>query len=97
MLTTGLIGNGSVQGDALPVVNKFNVFGTVASGTGAILPQAPGVDAVIFIANRGANTLKVYPPLAGKINGGTTDASVNLAAAATARYKSDRAGNYWTF
>jgi hypothetical protein len=84
----GLTAAGTDQGTALPVTapSVIHVFGTVASGTGAVLgiTHAP---AEVVIANQGANALSVYPPSGGSINGGATNGSFSLAAGLAATFR----------
>ena len=95
MLATGLVATGTVQGSAAPMRAKYNVFETVGSGLSALLPtRTPW--GVIFVTNKGANTLKIYPSPGYKIDSLSIDASTNLAAGATVRFASDGAGNWWT-
>ncbi len=58
---TALSATGSSQADALPIKKRGNVFTTVASGTGAVLPSSFAAGARIEICNRGSNALLVYP------------------------------------
>lgn len=96
-MATGLTAVGTTQALALPLNSKFNVFGTVAATTSAILPfGVPRTDEV-GIRNGGANALTLFPPVGGSINGGAANASVSIAAAATARFISDGNGNFWQF
>lgn len=97
MLTTGLVAQGTTQATALPLSGSFNVFGTVAASTGCVLPAGLNKNGEVLVKNNGANTLNVFPPLGGKINGGTANAAVTVAAAAALRLISDGVGNYWTF
>lgn len=60
---------------------------TCSSGNGVRLPAAnPGDEFVIANWSTGQTCL-LYPPSGGKINGGSSDASVNIATAKTARAK----------
>jgi hypothetical protein len=95
-LTTGVSGSpwisqpqnnltaaGTTQGNAyqIPTGQDFSVFGTVASGTGAILPSAGlGIGEYYSIANHGANALLIYPQVGGKIGTLATNAGYSLAA-----------------
>jgi hypothetical protein len=97
MLVTGLVAQGTTQAGAWPIQAVFNQFATVAASSGAILPSNVSKNSEIVVKNSGANSLAVYPPLAGTINGGSANASVAVAAAASARFISDGAGNFWQF
>ena len=78
-LATGLTAAGTVITDALDLTADTNVFGTVASGTGAQLPSCEIGDSV-EVYNGGANVLKVYPDTsANQINAVTAGTAVSLA------------------
>lgn len=78
---TGITATGATQATAYPIGAVRSRFGVVAASTGAVLPTgAPGDE--YTVANFGANSLTVYPPLGGTINGGATNAGVAVAAAA---------------
>lgn len=75
----GAIATGSAQADAYKISACTTRFGTVAASTGCVLPiGAPSDD--YAIANFGANTLNVYPPVGGTINNGSVNAAVTIAA-----------------
>ena len=84
-VTTPQTATGSTQTDAFPIVSKFTIFGTTASNTGALLPARGRV----LIVNSGANPLKVYPPVGGNINGGSTNAAFSLTNAKSAIFESN--------
>lgn len=74
--STGLTAAGSTQATAFAIVSSFSIFGTAAGSTGAILPNAPGI---FFVANNGTGqTITLYPPVGGNINGGTLNASISI-------------------
>lgn len=78
----GAIATGTTQATAYVLAACVTRFGTVAASTGALLPPAaPGDDYIV--ANFGANTLTVYPPLGGSIDNGSANAGVTVAANAT--------------
>lgn len=62
-----LVAAGTTQATALPIVNDINMFATVAAGTGGVLPSFGSAFVAVF--NGGANSLNVYPPVGGTING----------------------------
>lgn len=51
---------------------------TAAATTGVRLPASVSPGDVFFVANGGANTMHVYPPVGGNINGGSTNAAYDL-------------------
>lgn len=59
-LTDGIAAAGSTQGTATQLTDTINSVGTVAAGTGVILPPAK-VGGFISVANHGLNPLNVYP------------------------------------
>jgi hypothetical protein len=71
----GLTAVGSTRTDALQLTRIYNSVDTAASGTGVLLPPTQ-MGATIFIANSGANTIKVYPYDTGSTINQTTSASI---------------------
>lgn len=100
--STSLTATGSSQGTALALPTDFNIFTTVASSTGAILPW--GVDGAtqgpvqvadeITVVNHGANTLSIYPQSGGKIANGSANAAFSVAATKTAYFTYIGSGNW---
>lgn len=91
-------GAGTTIADGFAIVKGFTQFTTVASGAGANLPAGAGFPRKVTVRNDGANTLKVYPAndaANGTINGGSADASVNLAAGAVATYLDKNGSDDW--
>lgn len=77
---------GTNQAAAYEIRNAINRFSTVASGTGARLPQRvqPGDEVLIY--NNGANDLLVYPDVGAAIDSNSTNASVTVPAGTQARF-----------
>ena len=90
-VTTGLTAAGSSQATALAITADVNVFGTVASGTGAILAFNDG--ARIVVRNGGANALLVYAPVGGTMNS-SSNGSLSVATTKNAEFIS-RDGRNW--
>ena len=90
-VTTGLTAAGSSQATALAITADVNVFGTVASGTGAILAFNDG--ARIVVRNGGANALLVYAPVVGTMNS-SSNGSLSVATTKNAEFIS-RDGRNW--
>lgn len=66
---TALTATGSTQADAYQLtVGAFAEFGTVDSGTGAVLASATG-SPVTAVSNGGSNALKVYAHSGEYMNG----------------------------
>jgi hypothetical protein len=71
---------GSAQSSAAVLPLTPSVLITSASGTnGVILPRIGKIEMNLF-SNAATNAVLVYPPVGGTINGGTSNASVSLAA-----------------
>ena len=92
-VATGLTAAGSTQATALPIIASANIFGTVASGTGAILAQTDG--ARIVVRNGGANALLVYAPVGGYMNG-TQNGSLSIATTKNALFVSADGINWYS-
>lgn len=75
----GLTATGTGQSDALQLTADVNHIGTTAASTGVKLDPNASLSDSCFIFNGGANTLTVYPPTSGTINGGSANAGVSLA------------------
>jgi hypothetical protein len=82
----GLTALGNSQGTAYALTSDLNVFTTVASSTGCLLPTS-AIGDWITVVNHGANTLSVYPPSGGKIANGSTNAAFSVAATKTAQFQ----------
>jgi hypothetical protein len=79
----GLTAAGTNQGTAAACPSDFNVFTTVASSTGAILPATGSMYQVpdqLVVVNHGANALTVYPPTGGTIGTNAANAGVSVPA-----------------
>lgn len=71
---------------------------TGASNTGGLLPQNASPGDRMFVANTGANTIKVYPATAaGTINGGSAAASISLATLKAAEFVQVGSGDTWYY
>jgi hypothetical protein len=84
---------GTVQGDATALAAQLNVITTAGANTGVILPAA----GPIWVRNSGANTLKVYPPVGGAINGLGVNAAATLAVNGSVMLETDSGGQWYTF
>lgn len=85
-VTTSLTSTGSTQATALLITDDINVVTTTASSTGVRLFEGLSAGDRQEVVNYGANALAVYPPVGGKINNGTLNASVSLAANKAGRF-----------
>lgn len=68
----------SSQANSFAIVNDITIFTVAASNSGARLPSTAGPGDSFTIANYDANTMVIFPPVGGIINGGSLNASVNL-------------------
>lgn len=80
-LTTSASGAGTNQSTATAITTANTVFTTVAAGTGGRLPVTPTVSANdrLHVANHGANTLALYPPVGGKLGTASTNVPALIA------------------
>ncbi len=76
---TGVTATGTTQATAYSIQAVNSVFGAVASGAGAVLPTAIQAGEEGTVTNYGANSVTIYPPLGGTINGGALNAGVTVA------------------
>lgn len=78
---------GTTAGTATVLTAQHSIVTSVAVGTGVRLPTglAPGVE--LLVANRGANTLTVYPPAGAQIEAFGTDVPVGVAAGGHATFR----------
>lgn len=78
LVGSSLTAAGTTQADALALSSEWNEVTTTAANTGVIL-SACGAGFESTVLNRGANTLKVYPPVGCKIDALATNAAYSLA------------------
>lgn len=71
-----IVATGSTRTDAKQLVSVFNSVDTVTAGTGVKLPPTE-MGEVIYIANSGASTLKVYPYESTTTINQTTSANIS--------------------
>jgi hypothetical protein len=90
--STALKGTGTTKATALILTGTFNVFTTVSSNTGALLPPAVGSPPVA-ISNGGANPLLVYANGTDIINALSAGASFSVTNAKSCVFFP--AGNQW--
>lgn len=75
------------QANSYPISKSFTVVTTTGANTGVRLPSFLNVGDECVIANNGASTLFVYPPVGGIINGGSSNAKVDIATLKCGRFK----------
>lgn len=82
---TALAGGGATGATALK--NGINVIATCATAADSvILPAYCAGGEVVTVRNNGAAAAAVFPPTGGTINGGSTDAAVNVTNAKASQY-----------
>lgn len=83
---TGIAAAGANQGAATALTASVNVVSTVAAGAdGVRLPVPGGIGEVLVVVNAdAADAVKIYPASGGKINNGSANASVSVAATKSA-------------
>lgn len=64
---SGISAAGTGQGDATVLSASINEINTVTSGQGVSLPD-PKAGQIVYITNKGANPVLVYPTTGGQIN-----------------------------
>lgn len=67
----------SSQANSTAIYDAVNEVTTGGANTGVRLPVGQAGDSLV-ITNSKAQTLFIYPPVGGAINGGTTDAKVDI-------------------
>lgn len=78
-VTTGLTATGSTsQANSLLVTDDINNITAGGANTGVRLPSTLTAGDMIVVCNNKAQTLFVYPPVGGILNGGSTDAKVDV-------------------
>lgn len=77
---------GSIQGDAAVLTAGAMNKVTGADGTVGVVLPTTAANVAVEVYNSSASNLKVYPFLGDNINGGTTNASVTVAARTFARF-----------
>lgn len=83
---------GGGQGSATPITTMLSRFTTVATtGDSAILPTSVAGMSIVVI-NAGASTMAIFPDTGSTINGGSANASVNIAAGKTGTFYTTLAG-----
>jgi hypothetical protein len=81
--TGALTATGSTLATGLTLSANFNLFGTVAASSGAVLPAA-GLSGPVVVYNGGASALSVYPQATEFINAGTAGAAFSVTNAKSA-------------
>ena len=77
----GVTATGSTsQANSYAISRSITVVTTAAANTGVRLPTFATPNDEFTVVNYGANTMNVYPPVGGRINNGTLNAAVTLAA-----------------
>jgi hypothetical protein len=87
---------GATQGTATELTARYNIVTTVPSGTGVRLPvPVSPFGSEIYVTNRGANNLNVYPNASASIENGSVNAAVILPPGQQATFVSSSATQWW--
>lgn len=86
---------GSNQSGATALTAIYNIITSVTAGQGVALPTA-SAQLTYTVVNTTATNLLVYPSLADKINGGTVNAAVTLAAGAAVTFIAKDATDWYS-
>ena len=95
LTTQTLAAAGSVQGDAGVITGQL-VFVTGADATKGVKLPAVGDGKFIILINTANAVLKIYPSSGEKIQGGTGDANISLAAYCVCIFGYKAAGDWYT-
>jgi hypothetical protein len=81
-ISNTLTAAGTNQATALVLtsLNDIHVITTAAASTGAILPSTLSIGDQMVVVNGGANSITLFPPVGGKLNNGTANAGLAVAA-----------------
>lgn len=86
-IAQGITAAGSTALTATPLTSQFNIVSVGVAATGVRLPAVtnladmpPGTE--IAVISNGGTVITVYPPTGGKLNGGSVDAGITIAATA---------------
>lgn len=87
-VTTGITASTTqTQGQQpLTVGRNFHTVDTVANANDVVTMPSAVAGQAVFLANRGANTLQIFPASGDNFQGSAVDASITLAAAAEGIY-----------
>jgi len=94
MLTTTLAATGTTQTDAAQIASQV-VFVTGANTTTGVKLPAVAANKIVFLINTANAVLKIYPATGEKIQGGTADANIALAAYSVAIFGYKAAGDWY--
>lgn len=94
VLNTQTATGSSSQTNSFAISADITIFTVAASNTGARLPLGSNPGDNFIIANYDSNTMLIYPPVGGIINGGSLNASVNLTTKKSAECVSIDGTNY---
>lgn len=87
-------GSTQTQAGATPLVLGFNRVTSASANDGVRLPITSG-GAESVVRNDSGATIKVWPHLSGKINGGTVNAAVTQATGTTVDYRAIDETNWY--
>lgn len=90
---TGLVAAGTTKAGALVLTAEVNIFATVSSSKGALLPPCEG-SADVAIFNGGANALSVYAAGTDVINANSAGAAFSVTNGKSAIFSAG-SGGHW--
>ena len=94
-VSDNLIAAGNSQATALPLYGDTNVVTTAPASSGVLLPTNMHSGDEVQVANLGANSLSVYPPVGGAINTGAANAAFAVGAGKVAVFTARTGGLNW--
>lgn len=94
-IASGLTAAGTNQATATAITKTLSAFTTVAASTGGRLPT-PEPGEFFLVANKGANSLAVYPDTGGAINNLATNAAFSIGADARRLFFAVTATQWYT-
>jgi hypothetical protein len=94
-IATAVSAAGTNQSGATELAKVYNLVTTVGSGAGVKLPTA-AEKLTYTVVNTTATNLLIYPNLSDKINGGTANAAVTLAAGSSVTFIAKDATDWYS-
>lgn len=94
-VASGLIATGTTQATAAALGGFTNVFQTVLTGAGAILPEFI-VNGTFKVVNDSTNALLVWPPVGAQIGANDPNAAVSIAPGSSSFFSTSAPLAQWT-
>ena len=80
-----------------PLTKRMNIVGTVANANDVVTLPPAAQGRQVLVRNEGANTLQIFPASGDRVNGGSVDASVTLAASTGLTLEAVDATDWYAF